>query len=237
MQTGDAMYVEGIVKRFGELIEKAEKQIIEGISEERIETEEAVTNRFLEAVENVFRENGEHEGFLFNTRTLKDKGPGAAERKYGADFLGILNVRLEGYEQTKGFLSQAKMEGKVVKVQTFRFLTTATFYQNPEFERLKGQATDMLRITPDSFVTVYSKRGFIVVPASSVLGLSSKSRLYAKPFSQFFKEYLMSFIGDPRLRAWDNSSLEALRADVRARSAILFNISQTPVKKRNVKGD
>ena len=45
----------GIVKRFGELIRKAEEQTIEGIEEGRIQTETSATDRFLEAVENAFR--------------------------------------------------------------------------------------------------------------------------------------------------------------------------------------
>jgi hypothetical protein len=115
------MIVIGIVNRFGELIKKAEEQTIEGISEGRIETEPDVTNRFLETIENIFREYGKHEGFSFKTRTLGDKGPKAPESKFGADFVGVLNVKLDGYEQTKGFLTQAKIEGSVVRVRTNPF--------------------------------------------------------------------------------------------------------------------
>lgn len=138
-----------------------------------------------------------------------------------------MNARLTGYEQTKGFLSQAKMEGAMVKIQRVFNLTTAAFSQNKEFERLTDQTKEMLKITPDSFVIVYSRNGFVVVPASSVNGLSTTAQLYAKPVDRFFKEYLMCFIGDPRLKAWDDTSLEALRADVRARNAIMFYIRET----------
>ena len=59
----------------------------------------------------------------------------------------------------------------------------------------------MLSITPDSFVVVYSKRGFVVVPASSIQGLKTRDEIYGKPIDRFFKEFLMCFIGDHRFKA------------------------------------
>jgi len=225
------MIAVGTVKKFGDLIRKAEEQTIEGIKEGRIETEPSITDRFLEAVENVFREHGSQRGIVFKTRTLRDRGRNASETRFGADFVGVLNVRLKGYEQIKGFLSQAKKEGNGIRIQRVPFsLTTASFRQDKEFERLKDQIGHMLSITPDSFVIVYGRNGFVAVPASSVNGLSVEDALYAKPIDRFFKEYLMCFIGDPRLRAWDDNSLEKLRLETKARTAIMFQIHESYIE-------
>lgn len=217
----------GIVRKFGRLISEAEKRIIEGIEEGRIETEPSVTDRFLEAVEDVFEKHGKDEKIIFKARTLRDRGKKAPEKEFGADFCGVLDVQLENYKQRKGFLSQAKREGYGVTVRRTRYgLTAVGFDQNKEFERLNDQVDQMLAITPDSFVFVYSQDGFVVVPASSIEGLETGAELYGKRVDRFFKEYLMCFIGDHRLKAWDNSSLRALREESNARTAIMFQIQR-----------
>jgi hypothetical protein len=138
-------------------------------------------------------------------------GRNAPEMRFGADFLAVLDVKLEGFEQSKGFLSQAKKEGYGISVHIGPYSYAAVgFPQNEEFKRLDGQVDKMLAITPDSFVLVYSQKGFVVVPGSSIKGLKAEVELHAKPVSNFFKEYLLCFVGDPRLRAFDGHSLEKL---------------------------
>jgi len=221
----------GIVRRFGELVKKAEELTITEIGQGKIETEPDITNRYLAVLEYVVNEYGEKEGIRFDASTLRDRGPNSPESKFDADFVGVLNVKLKGFKQTKGFLAQAKKEGDLVKVQKaqkfYASPTRAAFNRNQEFERLRGQTNDMLQITPASFVIVYSSSGFVVVPATSVTGLSKKAKLYAKPATRFFKEFLMCFIGDPKLKAWDTKSLETLRTEYRAKSAIIFNIYES----------
>lgn len=225
------LIVKGVVKRFGELISEAEKRIIEGIEEGRLETEPSITDRFLEAIESVFKSEGEHDGITFKARTLRDRGKGAPEKEFGADFCGVLDIKFDDFEQRKGFLSQSKSEGDWVSVRRTPYgVTAVSFDQNKEFERLKGQTEDMLSITPDSFVFVYSRGGFVVVPASSVEGLKIGAELYAKRVDRFFKEYLMCFIGDHRLKGWDDNSLRALREKTNSRTAILFQIQEAEIK-------
>ena len=66
----------------------------------------------------------------------------------------------------------------------------------------------------------------MVIPASSIEGLDRSGKLYAKPVDRFFKEYLMCFIGDPRLKAYDDHSLGSLRRETNARTAIMFQIHE-----------
>lgn len=123
-------------------------------------------------------------------------------------------------------MSQAKREGYRIFIEKKEYygLTTLSFSQNNRFKKLNKQVRKMLEITPDSFVFVYSPKGFVVVPASSIKELKANGELYGKSVSHFFKEYLMCFIGDHRLKACDNDTLESLRKKTNARTAIMFQI-------------
>lgn len=220
--------VQGIVRHFGELISKAEEQAIEGIVESRTETEPSITDRFLARIEAVFEEHGEKNGLRLRARTLRDRGPGAPERRFGADFCAVLDIRLRGYQQSKGFLAQAKRESESsgIDISRYRGQIKVGFPDNQEFRRLSKQTEKMLSVTPDSFVLVYSTRGFVVVPASSIRDLNSSGRLYGMPVDRFFKHFLMCFVGDRRLNAYDDQSLEKLAAEYALRNAVMFQISE-----------
>jgi len=222
------MIVKGIVRKFGELISEAEKRIIEGIKDGRIETETSITDRFLNEIERIFDEQSKKDvEVYFRARTLRDRGENAPEHEFGADFCGIVNINLRNFQQSKGFLSQAKREGYGISIQRGFFgATTVSFSKNCEFQRLNRQVEKMLLITPDSFVIIYSTKGFMVVPGSSIKGLNEKGWLYGKPVDRFFKEFLMCFIGDPRLKAYDDQTLERIRKETNARTAIMFRISE-----------
>jgi len=219
------MYVSGIVREFGKLVSEAEGQVIEGIRGGAIETEPSATDRFLGTLELVTRQHVQESGILFRARTLRDRGPKASEKEFGADFCGVLNVRLGPYSQSKGILVQAKLESPRLLVRRGPgSLTTVDLSGGNEMQRCKHQSKEMLNLSPDSFIMIYSVGGFAVVPASAVVGLSSGGGLYAKHVDQFFKEFLMCFIGDPRLHAYDDESLEIVRKESNARSAILLEV-------------
>ncbi|GAH32843.1 unnamed protein product, partial [marine sediment metagenome] len=177
-----------------------------------------------EGIERIFDENREKYGTVFRARTLRDKGRNAPEKKYGADFCGVLDIDLKNFKQSKGFLSQAKREDKGIFIEKKEYPTVVSFSHDSRFKKLNKQVSKMLEITPDSFVFVYSPKGFVVVPASSIKKLKAKGKLYGKPVSLFFKEYLMCFIGDHGLKAHDDNTLESLRKKTNARTAIMFNI-------------
>jgi hypothetical protein len=222
------MIAKGIVRDFGKLISEAERRIIEGIKDGRIETETSITDRFLNEIERTFDEYRERENDVrFRARTLRDRGRNAPEYEFGADFCGVLDIHFRFFRQSKGFLSQAKREGYGISIQRGFFgATTVGFSKNNEFQRLNKQVEKMLSITPDSFVIVYDIKGFVVVPASSIKGLNGNSRLYGKTVDRFFKEFLMCFIGDPRLKAYDDKSLERMKEETNARTAIIFQLHE-----------
>jgi hypothetical protein len=216
---------EAVVTRFKGLIRTAEAKTIARLRDGRSETEPSATDRFLADLERTFEEEGDSGKLVFRARSLRDRGRNAPENKFGADFCGVLNVKTRGFGQTKGFLAQAKIEGASARVTTrFYGLIGVSFPNQHELERLKQQASDMLRVTPDSFVFIYSLDGFAVVPASSVVGFSGEGGLYGKRVADFFGEYIMCFIGDPRIRAYDDKTLEDVMKTMDTRTGILFSV-------------
>ena len=93
----------------------AEDEIIRDMNQGKVDTEPSITDRYLAVLQHVISEQWKKEGLEFDVRTLGDRGPNAAESKYGADFVAVLNIKLEGYKQTKGFLCQAKKESGSMK--------------------------------------------------------------------------------------------------------------------------
>jgi len=141
-------------------------------------------------------------------------------------------VNVPGFTTIKGFLAQAKLDGRSANVAgPFGRFGGVSFPHTGERDRLRGQADDMLSISPDSFVLVYSEDGFVVVPAISVSGPASRQPVYAKAVDTFFGEFLMCFVGDSGLSAHDDATLDKLRERTRARKAIFFEAMSPFAKK------
>ena len=206
-----------LAEYFAGLVKQAELNILEKMEDGRIETETSITDRFLEELENIFEKSYPIEGVKLRARTLRDRGPCAPERKYGADFIAVLDIKLDWIKETKGFLAQSKFEreGRYGDI----FID----------ERLKIQTKKMLEITPDSFIFVYHRRGFYVVPSHIIQNLSSGTIGiigFEIPIEQFFKNFLICFLGDTRIKAYDDDTLNELRKKVKAREGILFSIEE-----------
>jgi hypothetical protein len=65
--------------------------------------------------------------------------------------------------------------------------------------------------------------------AFSVRELKAGGELYAKPVPRFFKGIFMCFVGDGRLKAYDDASLRRLSVETNARNALLLEIKETSV--------
>lgn len=126
-------------------------------------------------------------GIVWAARILSSHGPKTEEARYGADFLGVLNLQLPGYNVKKRFLAQAKRQ------EPGEQLSSA------EWRRLVGQCEKMLGITSESFVFTYARNGVIVVPAVSVMacaGAADLHTLHPKQLGRFYKEHFECWIGD-----------------------------------------
>lgn len=233
--------VAGIVRKLGEIIDKAEKAIREELKTGEIGQEPNITDRFIEKVKTLMEEEGSFQGVEMKIRTLEDRGPKPAEKRFGADFCAVLSIDIDGFKIIKGFLSQAKYSRdrrsewvnisnpQISKAPTSIIFKTKTRKDETknEFKKLHEQSQIMLEISPDSYVMVYSKDGFFVVPAISVVGNNNSSiELYAKSAKYFFQEFLMCFIGDRRITAFDDKTLESLRQRTKSRTAFILELTQ-----------
>lgn len=128
-------------------------------------------------------------GVTWNAHILPSRGKGAEEKRYGADFGGVLDIDIPDYKIKKGFLVQAK------KAEPYDPL------KEDRWKDLIYQCDRMLQCTPASFVFVYSReKGIRVIPAVSVLGSTSRDvfDLYHHGVWSFFEEHIKCFIGDHR---------------------------------------
>lgn len=222
------MIVKGIIRRFGEIVNQVEQAILERFVDGGLETEPSITDRFLGMLERALKEFESRDGVMFRARTLRDRGPSAAEQTFGADFCGVLSVDLPEFQQRKGFLSQAKREGGGIEVNRTGYRAIKiNFSKNKEFTRLEDQTEKMLGITPDSFITVYSQSGIYVVPACDIHALqASNVEVYGKRIGSFLKEFLLCYVGDTRLTAYDDDTFRELVKKTKSRTGIMFQLKK-----------
>lgn len=74
-------------------IARAVAQVREAYSQGRVTQEPHLTDRLLGAIETRM-EGYEVSGLRWSAKTLSDRGKGSEEKRYGADFVGVLNVEL-----------------------------------------------------------------------------------------------------------------------------------------------
>jgi hypothetical protein len=130
------------------------------------------------------------------------------EPKIGADFAGVLRMRLGGYDADKGFLAQAKMAGPRRQIRTAKLLE---------------QAKAMLDRSPASFVFLYRPTGVSVVPAVAVVANGGEPRdLRSWSLEEFFSEHFSCFVGDPRLGRSHEQPVSALIEELPARQTLFM---------------
>lgn len=192
-------------------IAAATDRSVHAFTEGRVEQEPAMTDRMLGAIEESL-DGAEIRGIRWTAKTLTDRGPGAQESLYGADFLGVLTIGLPDFSVSKGFLAQAKI---------------ARSFSERDTEILRGQCRKMLRLSPASFVFLYSKDGIHVIPAIAVVGCrKGLDQLYQRSVQRFFEEHLECFIGDRSISSPTPSTLTALRDEFNSRSALLITAKE-----------
>lgn len=185
-------------------------EVILALREGRVEQEPALTDRMLGGIEaNLATETADEftvNGIRWRAKTLTDRGPGSQESKYGADFMGILDISLPSFKVSKGFLAQAKLirRGQV-----------------DDLQELKKQCVRMLNLSAASFVFLYDENGIRVVPAMSVVSGDTQPRnLYGKSAARFFEEHFKCFIGDGAIQTPTPDTLKSLRNRYEARLAM-----------------
>lgn len=195
------------VRKVATRIAGAVNHSVEALREKRVEQEPAMTDRMLGAIEESVRDFRTN-GIRWSAKTLTDRGPGAQEFEYGADFMGVLSIELPQFSTSKGFLAQAKL---------------LKFGRIDDPTRLRRQCKDMLKFSPASFVFLYSERDVRVVPALAIVGTHlDPLELYHKSARSFFEGHLECFIGDKEINSPTPETLDRMRQRYQTRSAILL---------------
>ena len=219
-----------LINRIGALVEQAVERTRQRMLDRDVEDEPTLTGGYVENLRRIFEDTPRISNYDLQIRVFRGIGRDAPEHKFGADICVIFNVSEVDYELSKGFLMQAKWADRYdITVGKYEY-HRPSFSMNYEFRRLQVQCNDMLRITPDSFVILYSINGFTIVPASSISGVRKQKgrlQLYSKHVHGFFKEFIMCFIGDSRLSAPDDDTLERLKSDGIADYILSIALKQT----------
>jgi len=199
----------GIIRDSAQHLAQAAERTTELLVERAVEQEPAFTDRMLGRIEQAM-EGYEVNGVRWKAKTLTDRGRGSQESKYGADFMGVLQISLIDYRVDKGFLAQSKL------------VEPNELMAKKDIADMKDQCEKMLKLSPDSFVFLYSTQGIRVVPALSVLNGDSRNPhdYYSRSVSAFFELHFECFIGDRKIGAPKIEALEKLRADNDARSLL-----------------
>jgi hypothetical protein len=197
----------GIIRESARRVAQAADGTVETLRDGRIEQEPAYTDRMLGRIEQAMDEF-RVKGVTWSAKTLTDRAPNAQEREFGADFVGVLDISLPRYAVKKGFLAQAKMIEPEEPVR------------GQDWERMRVQCDRMLRLSPVSYLFVYSLSGTVVVPAAAIVSSSepvNPHEFYSRRLSRFFEEHFECFIGDLRIHAATIAALEGLREQLLAR--------------------
>jgi hypothetical protein len=134
------------------------------------------------------------DGQVINGCNIKVATLKKTQEKYvGADLVGVIEITAGTATISKAFLAQAKV-GK-----SYKDAKGHTFVKANNSDLLK-QVEDMLKITSDSFVFLYSDVGILCISALQVqLANSNTVDTARQPFHKFgtfFEEFFKCFIGD-----------------------------------------
>ena len=190
-------------RRIGDAIDRS----VEALKRGRIEHEPAMTDRMLGAIEESLALAENHE-VKWTAKTLTDRGRGSQESKVGADFMGVLQIKLPDYSVAKGFLAQAKLirDGKVTGVSEMR-----------------RQCEKMLKHSSESFLFLYGTQGVRVVSALAVVSSDlNPTELYSKTARRFYTDHLECFVGDRSIQAATPEMIKDLRARYNPRALQLI---------------
>lgn len=205
----DYAAVRAIADRIGEIADRVVSEI-----SEYDEQEPVITSSMVSKIRDGFRQFRVR-GLRVDAQVLSDRGANSQERRSSANLFGLLNISLDDFSLSKGYLAQAK------KIKGFGI-------SNSESQRMVEQCREMLRISPDSYLFTYLSSGIRVFPASSIVAAENSDEinlggLYSRSLSAFYEIHLTSFVGDPKLGMEPNERMrETVDRIVAGRPTALF---------------
>ena len=142
-------------------------------------------------------------GVRWTAKTLTSHRPNAQETEFGADFIGVVSFDFPDYKVSKGFLAQAKR------------IEPGDYIRGDDWERMVTQCKNMLSITPESFVFLYSYSTITIAPASAIVSARRRCNpheFYSRTITRFYEDHFECFVGDLHIDSADIKTLERLRA-------------------------
>lgn len=185
-----------------------------------IEDEEMFTDRMLGRIAHAM-DGYRNKGVIWEAKTLTAHQSNSQETRFGADFIGALEINLPESKVKKGFLAQAK------RIEPEDYMSPG------EFRRMVGQCEKMLRLTPASFVFLYGRAGISVLPATAVAHSTSCNphELYTLDIARFYEQHFECFFGDTAVYA---ASIEPLEELLRQREVINLHLLRLKAQEEQI---
>ncbi len=202
-----------IIRQSAKHLADAANRTVASLTQGRVQQEPAFTDRMLGRIEEAM-DGYRVKGVIWNAMTLTDRSSGAQEKKYGADFLAVVEIAISGFVAKKGVLAQAKL------IEPDESISLR------DFNHMVEQCNKMLSYSPASFVFLYSQSGISIVSALSVAGLQPRinpHEAYSQSTQRFFEILFECVIGDKKLHTATIGTLDQLTASAnrwKSRSAL-----------------
>lgn len=233
------MFTPSLISRAVNAVSISVQDIVSEIASGEVETETSATDRLVSSLKRSIN-GAEHGDVQLFARTLRDRGPGAPEKEFGADLCIVLRARVRGYTVNKGLLVQAKrpkaarwrndllpvgLEGGLGDIVVGVRSHYIELPNDGEFTRSQDQCRTMLSHTPASFVFIYTATGIFVTPAVAFAGVGDNAPpvIASKTLPVFFADFLRCYVGDPRLAGWSDQDLRDLRQRTDSRNLLVVD--------------
>lgn len=216
-------------------VESASQRTLLDVVEGRTENEPTFSVQLATRVQDCLNDlDIEGHRIQVSIRTVQDRGRGAAERRYGTDLVVVVRIDTDEMSVTKGLLVQAKNEGSEgVHVGGVRRQRVEVTTLSPQ---LRAQCRKMLRISASSYVWIYDPTGVRSATAVSIEAAKpgrTRKRVPSSRLEDHIDDLVACKVGDPRIVAHDDGTLDRLLDEVGAETALLLEVSQPPTEGSN----
>jgi hypothetical protein len=156
--------------------------------------------------------DGFHEGGVsWHVVTYTTDKQSGEEGVMGADLVVAFDITLNGAREQKGILVQAKVNKNV------RYGISVD-----GIGRLRAQCGDMNNQSSDAYVFVYGSPTTKVLTADGVITGAPLSKLSNKGIGEFFRDIMMCWAGDSKIRASNHRELERIVKGMVAKAGLLL---------------
>lgn len=218
---------EDILNKLKEIIDEAVNYIISRYNDGDIPDEESITERFAQSIETKTKMNNtftdDNRKYEIDTK-IKSFNKRTEEPKVGADIAITIRYTInEPYRELFDFHFERNSRNvtyqKTILIQSKREHSNPFeiyqedgkyFIETPlnreKIKKLIDQCSKMVKKTKNSFVLIYGKKDFHILPAQDFLGRNNEYAKFtnSKLLSDFYREYWACEYGDYELIKWND---------------------------------